>query len=94
MSKKEYIGWIIGLPLACYALVGGYQAAYAKPMVECKNGMCQISEEDWNRFREFHLETRKQMARIDESIANQNQAYIGLMGALAACQARTPQKEV
>jgi hypothetical protein len=29
MSKRSYIGWLIGLPIACFALIGGYQESHA-----------------------------------------------------------------
>jgi len=95
MNKRLYWGCVIGMALILYALVGGFgESAIAKQMVECEKGVCQISEEDWRRFQEFHKETRKQMARIDQNIAAHNEAYIGLIAQLAQCQARLPQREV
>ena len=95
MNKRLYWGCVIGMALILYAIVGGFgESAIARQMAECDKGVCQISEDDWKRFQEFHRETRKQMARIDEAVAAQNQAYIGLIGQLAECQARLPHREV
>lgn len=93
MKKRSEIHLAIGLGAIALALVWPIHME-AKPMVECRDGKCVISEADWNRYREFHLETRKQMARINESIAEGNKAYIQLMGRLAARQAKIPEREV
>lgn len=93
MKKRSEIHLAIGLGAIALALVWPIHME-AKPMVECKDGLCVISEADWNRYREFHLETRKQMARIDEAVAEQNKAYLQLMGALNACQPKIPEREV
>ena len=68
--------------------------AYAgKPMVECANGKCVISEADWKQFQEFHKAARAQMENMAEGMEAQNKQMYGLMGALAACRSRQPEKE-
>jgi hypothetical protein len=94
MSRRFYWGSIIGVSLACYALIGGFSESVAKPMVECKDGKCVIAEADWKRFQEFHKQVRIQMEAINEATEAQNKQLYGLMGQLAACNSRIPQKEI
>jgi hypothetical protein len=69
--------------------------AYAgKPMAECSNGKCVISEADWKQFQEFHKQTRKGVEDMQAHIGEQSRALMGMMGKLAACQAKQPEREV
>lgn len=94
MTRRFYWGAIVGVSLACYALIGGFSELQAKPMVECKSGKCVIDEADWKRFQEFHKQVRTQMEAINEATEAQNKQLYGLMGQLAACNSRQPQKEI
>lgn len=94
MKPRNQIHLAIALGCIALALVWPVHELRAKPMVECRDGKCVMDEADYRRLQEFHAETRKQMDRINESIENHNKAYVGLMGQLAACQSRQPQREV
>jgi hypothetical protein len=93
MKTRNQIHLAIGLGAIALALVWPIHID-AKPMVECKDGKCVISEADWKRFQEFHRQVRIQMEAINEATEAQNKQLYGLMGQLAACNSRIPQKEI
>jgi hypothetical protein len=94
VSKRFYWGSIIGVSLACFALVGGFSESVAKSLAECKNGKCVMDEADYKRLQEFHKQVRIQMEAINEATEAQNKQLYGLMGQLAACNSRIPPKEI
>jgi hypothetical protein len=94
VKTRTQIHLAIGLGVMALALLWPIHDLNAKPMVECKDGKCVIDEADWQRYREFHIETKRQMHRIDAQINVQNALFEKLMGDLTTCQSRTPQKEV
>jgi hypothetical protein len=65
-----------------------------KQMAECKDGKCVIAEADWKQFQAFHRQVRIQMEAMAEGVEAQNKQLYGLMGQLAACNSRIPQKEI
>jgi hypothetical protein len=93
MKTRNQIHLAIGLGAIALALVWPIHID-AKPMVECKDGKCVIAEDDWKRFQEFHRQVRIQMEAINEAAEAQNKQMYGLMGQLAACNSRIPQKEI
>jgi hypothetical protein len=63
-------------------------------MVECKDGKCSIAEADWRQFQEFHALTHKRMGQINAEVADTNRTMRQLMGQLAACMSRQPEREI
>jgi hypothetical protein len=92
MKTRNQVHLAIGLGAIALALVWPIHID-AKPMVECKDGKCVISEDDWNRYREFHIATRQRMKEIDKGIEVQNNLFTKLLNDLVTCQSRAPQRE-
>jgi hypothetical protein len=94
MKTRTQIHLAIGLGVMSLALLWPIHNLEAKPLVECKNGKCVIDEADWEKYREFAKAQRLAMEAMQEEGARNTRTFMALMGELAKCQSRLPQKEV
>jgi hypothetical protein len=65
--------------------------AYAnppKPLAECKNGQCVMSELDYQTLREFHRRVREAAIAIDEQTERLNNEVNNTRAALSRCEGR------
>jgi hypothetical protein len=94
MKTRTQIHLAVGLGVMSLALLWPIHNLEAKPMVECKDGKCVIDETDLKRYREFASAQTKAMEAMQEEGARNTRTFMALMGELAKCQSRLPQKEV
>lgn len=93
MKPRCYLGLGIALTASFVALMGGYTESQAKPMVECKDGQCVISEADWKRFQAYHKRVQEVTAAVDAQTQSlQRQAELAQAEA-ARCKSQLPDRE-
>lgn len=94
MRRTTFIGFLFAIGAIAAGLVWPIRDIYAKPMVECRNGQCVISEEDWKRFQEFHRQTLIARDRIEQGVDQINGRLEGTEAELARCKSRLERRPV
>ncbi len=82
------IHWLFAIAAILAAMIPAREVlAQPPPLVECKDGKCSMTEEDWKQLREYHNRVREFIARVDKKNDQDNRAMPELMQKLSSCMA-------
>lgn len=84
---KRLFPFGIGIAAICAALISLTGDATARPVAECKDGKCVMSEEDFRRLQEFYKSVRDYAAALEKKAQQDAQGVGSLMQKLNSCMA-------
>lgn len=93
---KKLIGFLFAVAALAAALVWpiSSRGQDPKPIAVCSEGKCVVSEEDWERYKEFHRQTRRMAVAVDEQTKRLVETIQITQAKLTKCEAIVAMREL